>query len=108
MVDLPEKQVPTPSPVARPVLISLGEKAVYGYFPQADITTFELAEIVGFMPAVVLAGIGAASRKALDDLFAKMTPGAQRHWQVNDIGRVVLAHGAMPKGLTFPKPNGSR
>ena len=95
-------QGPMP-PLPKPCCSARGARRVYVFVPHDDITTKELTaatEIVMFGFAAML---NAAPVEFVDRLYDTLDEQGRRHWQVKELGQVVVPKGTAGKpGLHLP------
>lgn len=83
------------APVVRKHGLAMGgQKRMYLYDPQPDITVAELAEVVSFLPCGIMVVIQAIPPQAVDVVFDSMSEGAKRHFQVKELSSIVVPRGA--------------
>jgi hypothetical protein len=74
----------------KPAFAFQGQQRFYAFLPEPDITAFELAEIVGFLPAAILSSLNAFPPAGVDSLMEAMSDGAKRHFQAKKKSGLVL------------------
>ena len=81
-----------------------GEKHVYVFVPQPEITADEMAASSELLMYGIAVAIKAAPRQACDILYAGMDAAVRRHWQVQDMSQIAAAQ----KSKALYVPPGSR
>jgi len=77
-----------------------GEKCVYVFVPQPDITAHELALSLELLFFGIGVCMNASPPQACDIVYGNMEEGARRHWRVQKISEIAVAK--KPSGLHLP------
>ncbi len=70
-----------------------GEKRIYLFVPQLDITTHELAEAMTMLQVAPMVAMRMIPPKAIDAIFNQFSEEVQRHFTIQPISSILVPQG---------------